>query len=99
MNSNEEWTDDILRSMEGSRRAKPRPELLKKIQASLSGHSTPVIQLVPWRSALVASALLLLINITAVYTYVQSNKKPSNQNLLAEAYSESLISSFQFYKL
>ncbi len=91
----EQWMEDVFQSMKGSRRAQPRPTLLAKIENQIA--AAKMIPLQKWRYAVAAAALLLFVNVAALLIY-QNTGEARSEVAAADAYSESLISSFQIYE-
>ena len=92
----EQWMEDVFQSMKGSRRAQPRPALLAKIERQID--AAKMIPLQKWRYAVAAAALLLFVNVAALLIYNQNSGEARSEVAAADAYSESLISSFQIYE-
>lgn len=97
----EKWLEEVFNSMEGSQRARPRPELLAKIENQIGDSKANVIALPQLRKYAAAAAVLLLINASALMYYIQ-NQDLSSQNIAAlnvdaDLYDESYINSFQLY--
>lgn len=93
----EKWTEAVLNSMEGARRASPGPDLLDKIEARLLEEKSfvqPKRQL-NWL-AVAAGLLLLAMNGIAVLQYSQ-NQSTGDQQVTSQ--ESGLISDFDFYEL
>jgi len=83
--------EDILESTKGSKRAKPSEDLLQQIEQRI-GVDGMIIPIGRLRLVAAAAALLLLVNILAVNTYLQSEVKENKQPNI------SLISDFKLYE-
>ena len=94
----EKWMDDAFQSMKGSQRAKPRPELFAQIEGQLMSSKQRVIAMYPWKSAVAAAVLMLLINSTALIYYNQDNTTSYEEIGTSDAYSQSLITPYQIYE-
>lgn len=93
----EKWIADVFSSMKESQRAKPGSELLGKIEDQIDLSKAKVVSMPYWKYA-AAAAFLLLINSTALIYHIQNKKLNDEDVALVDAYSESLIRSFQIYE-
>lgn len=94
----EKWMENVLNSMSGSQRAKPRPELLKKIQSKIGASETKVVPLRQWKYAVAAAILILLMN-TITWVYVNQPNPIRNESVtVVDTYNQTLIRSFQIYE-
>jgi hypothetical protein len=110
MNSEKEkWFEEVFQSMEGAQKAKPRPEVLAKIERKIaesnqnSQFKPTVISLTQLRKYAAAAAILLLMNASALMYYSQENVSFSENMASVDTqsdsniYNESYITSFQLY--
>lgn len=94
----EKWMEAVFQSMKSSQRAKPRPELLAKIEDRIKDSTSKVIPLHQWRYAAAAAVLILFANTSALLFYNQYEEVPVAEAVVADAYSQSLISNYQIYE-
>lgn len=94
----EKWTEEVFQSMKGSQKARPRPELFAKIEDKIAASKNKEIPLHQWRYAVAAAVIILLLNTTALLYYNQHNELSYENAVVADAYTESLISNYQIYE-
>ena len=93
---NEKNIERILNSMEGSNRAKPRPNLLQEIEQNLYQPETKIISLRQLRLAAAAVLLLLVANVWAIQNTATNESEISSTE---ELDSNSLIADYNLYEL
>lgn len=93
----EKWMNDVLDSVQGSRRAKPHPELFAKIEAAVYAPQSKVIPIRQWRLFAAAAVCLLMLNIFALRKYAQSNVS-AKEWLVENSVEETIISTYQLYE-
>ncbi|MBW1299019.1 hypothetical protein [Aquimarina litoralis] len=92
----EKWMEDILQSMNSSKRAAPRPELFQKIKNEFTNQKVAFITLTQWKLAIAAAIVVLCMNSTAIY-YI-AYKQPDDKNVtFSDTYNKALIESYQIY--
>lgn len=94
----EKWMEDVFQSMKGSQRAKPRPDLLVKIQNRIGVVDAKIVPLRQWRYVTAAAILLLLIDMSALVYFSQHNQVNYEDVAVVDTYNQSLISSYQIYE-
>ncbi|MEM1120251.1 MAG: hypothetical protein AAGJ18_07360 [Bacteroidota bacterium] len=94
----EKWMDAVFQSMQGSQRARPRPDLLAKIENQIAVSKVKIVSLRQWKYAVAAAAIILLMNITALRHFHQPQPMNEEKVVALETYSQSLTSSFQIYE-
>lgn len=94
----EKWMKDVLNSMNGSQRTKPKPELFAKIENRIALSKVRVIPRRQWQYTVMTASFILLINTTALFFYNQTNKIDYEEVVVVDTYNESLISSYQIYE-
>lgn len=87
----------VLESMEGSQRAKPKPELWGKIEEQIEASEAKLISIQQWR--IVAAAVLLLsLNLFALYDYTKNVAQSSGRTAMDNSATPPLISDYQIYE-
>ena len=94
----EKWTEEVFQSMKGSQRAKPSPELFAKIEEQIEVSETKIVSMYQLKYAAAAAALILLLNITVLFTYRNYDVVSYEGTIEANTYSQSLISTYQIYE-
>lgn len=97
-NEKEKWMEEVFQSMKGSQRAKPSAELFAHIQNRIANPEAKPVPMYQWKSALAAAAVILLINITALFYYSQQEGLFYENTSVTDAYHESFISTYQIYE-
>ena len=99
-NKTDKWIDDVLGSMEDSRRASPNPNVLHKIHQEINaGQHASIVQMSQWRYAIAATLLILMMNLVAVQWYRSHNVGgATGQTAISDTYGTSLITSYQIYE-
>ena len=97
MEDKRQWIDEVLQSMEGSSRAKPRPELFFLIEEQLGFSETVNLKKPNWRFVAVAAILVFVMNISALIYYDQNDYDFDESTQIENTYSQSLISNYQIY--
>ncbi|MEM9546118.1 MAG: hypothetical protein AAGA77_09095 [Bacteroidota bacterium] len=94
----DKYTEHILNSMQGSERARPRPDLFAKIENVILNDDRKIWVMKYWKLQVAAAILILVMNTTVLTVYNQ-NRELENINLSsANAYNHELISTFQIYE-
>lgn len=94
----EKWMEKVFRSMKGSQRATPSPELFAKIKGQVTGSITKVVPMYQWKYAVAAAALILLVNTAALFYYSNDNGISYENAVAVDTYNQSLISTYQIYE-
>lgn len=97
MKNKEQQIDAILNSMNGSKRAKPRPELLAQIQKKIRQPVAKILTMNQLRAVAAAAVLLVTLNVYA-FSSLYSNEALSENELVLQGDDESLISNYQIYE-
>lgn len=83
--------DAILKSTQGSHRAKPKADLLAKIEYQLYNQKASIIPIRQLRLIAAAAVFLLFINVIAISIYL-SQEVPSTE------YASSFIMDYKLYE-
>lgn len=97
-NEKEKWIADVFESMKGNQRAKPAPELFAKIESEINSSTAKVIPIRQWRYAAAAAALVLFVNVSALFYYQQNSGLAYEDVAVGDTYNQPLISDYQIYK-
>lgn len=89
--------NQILDSTKGSQRAKPREQLLAKIESQIYGTTAAIIPLRQLRVVAAAAVLLLMLNGWAVKNYLEKGVYQGKEAAVKQA-SESLILNYKLYE-
>lgn len=93
----EKWINDVLTSMQGSQRAKPKTELFTKINNQFINEKVIINSKILYKYAIVAICLLLMNSITLVYYFKHHQINTENVTSL-DAYNKALTNnSYQIY--
>ncbi len=92
----EQWIDEVFQSMEGSRRAQPKPDLLARIEQRIDGEETRILPISLRRIAAVAAILLLMLNGFAISQFSQSSATMAEEPA-GSVYDLPLISDYNLY--
>lgn len=76
--NNEQWKDEILKSMRGAKRAEPNPFLFTRIQSKLAEEIIPSSGF--WKIATVLSLFLLTLNISLIMQDQRATRESANRN-------------------
>ena len=82
--------NDILKSVEGGRRAKPKTDLLAKIEYQIYNQEATIIPIRQLKLIAVAAILLLFVNIITISIYL-------NQEKHQPEYTTSIIMDYKLY--
>jgi hypothetical protein len=97
-NNNDQWIEEVIRSMEGSERAIPSSGLFRKIEQNLISGD----RIIPLNKLLLmaaASVLLLMLNFIAVtQSKILSQNDSTQINEPIKSYDQLLISDYSIYK-
>lgn len=96
MSTKDKRFDNILNSMQGSQRAKPRPELFDAIQRKIRQPKVKILPMYQLRAAAAVGLLLLTLNVYA-FRSLFLNEATQDSGLVMEGNDESLISNYQIY--
>lgn len=81
MEEKELWVNEVLKSMAGSKRAEPKPDLYAKIQSKLS--EGKVVRLIPIRRIKWVAAVACLFIIANIYVfYARQKQTPINNKTI-----------------
>ena len=94
----EEWVNEVLQSKQGIRRAKPRPDLFADISDRISTSGGKVIPIFQWKYAISAAAIILLINVSALFYYNKNSNDSYSTIAVEDTYGQSIVSSYQIYE-
>lgn len=94
----QKWIDDVFDSMQGSRRAKPSPELFGKIETEIDAPEARVIPMYQWRLTAAAAVLLLVLNVFALRQVAESNALNTGEWVVERTSNQQLISNFKIYE-
>ena len=94
----DEWAEEIFQSMKGSKRSKPSPELLSKIESQIAFSNIKIVPRLQWRYAAVAAILILLLNTTALIYYKRHQQMKDAKVAVVDTYERPLIRSYQIYE-
>lgn len=95
MKDKEQQFDDILNSMKGSKRAKPRQDLFAAIQSEIQKPIVKVLTMSQIRAVAAVGLLLVTLNVYAFSSFYTDESLSENE--LVEN-DESLISNYQIYE-
>mgnify|MGYP000668897645 CR=1 FL=1 len=98
MRENKQWIEDVLKSTQGMRRAKPRPDLFVKIEEQIQGVEAKIIPFRRLQIAAAAAVLLMVLNITALSQYTNYIEGEEQELTEMEQSEQSLISNFNLYE-
>lgn len=94
----EKWIDDVFDSMQGRKRAKPRPGLFAQIEGQIDALETKVIPMRQWNYAVAAAILILVLNVFALRQYTKNNESTVSEMVVSDDSSQSLISNYKIYE-
>ncbi|MFK7950734.1 MAG: hypothetical protein AB8G11_24320 [Saprospiraceae bacterium] len=97
MKKKEQQIDAILNSMNGSKRAKPRPELFVQIQNKIRKPVVKILTMNQIRAIAAVGLLLVTLNVYAFSSFYL-NESLSENALVMQGDNESLISNYQIYE-
>lgn len=92
------WVDEVMNSLEGSRRAEPPASLLAKIEAQLSQEPIAQIPVRNLRWLMAAAVLLLSINLFSLRIAQSKQQHPATNVVLANEEAESLLPTYILYE-
>ena len=96
----EEWIDQVLGSTEGMQRAQPSPELLDRIEQTLTDQRAEKISATHWWLAAAAAIILLVINLFATRELLQAEGLQAfEKQAQVGNFQEPLLSDYNFYEL
>ena len=91
----DKWVNEVLGSLEGSKRAVPPPDLFARINQKIARPEAKIVPIGSYRLAAAAAVLLLVLNVWVLAQYAQTGALTSNEQVTVN--SESLISDFNLY--
>ena len=94
----EKWMDDVLGSLEGSKRAQPSPELFARIESQIDAPEAKVIPITQWRIAVAAAILLLMLNVFAMRQYAHRYEVNTDDLVVEVSADQQLISNYNPYE-
>ena len=94
----EKWIAEVFDSMKDSKRAKPKPELFKKIEQQIDAQDVPEIPIHQWRMAVAATLMLLVLNVFAMRLYTVSRELNAEELVLEDASTQQLAPNFKIYE-
>lgn len=92
----EKWMDDVFTSMQGSKRATPKPELFTEISNQFTDWKA-ANSWIQWKYAAVAAVFVLLMNSTALMYYIRQQQANHKSVQTLHPYHTSVTSSYQIY--
>lgn len=95
---NDNWTDDVLASMKGSSRAKPKKDLFSNIEAIIDQKSTRLIPLRQIRLAGIAACFLLIANSFAIYYTIKESPLEVSGQLAKDLLRPQYVTNYQIYE-
>lgn len=97
----EKWSNNVINSMVGHRRASIDPSVLTRLESNLFGneHRHPTLRhFIPWRRIAAAAVMLLAINIY-LFQMIESQKtKELARNTHIDKNEISLVSDYKLYE-
>lgn len=93
----EQWFENILSSMQGSKKAQPSADLFAKITEEICSTKTVVFPMHTIKRFAAAAALLVLVNASAIL-YCYNTNLSESENGVANSNSDKLISTFLIYE-
>lgn len=93
----DKWMDDVLRSWQGSQRATPHPDLLRKIEERIAPPALRLVSKREWRLGVAAAIALLLINGFA-WQSMQADTAYGQETMAYESNEGGLISDYNIYE-
>lgn len=94
----ENWMEDVLGSLKGSKRAQPNPGLFARIESQIETPEAIVIPITQWRLAAAAAILLLMLNVFAIQKYIQTYNLKTNELVVDANADQQLISNYNPYE-
>lgn len=94
----ENWMEDVLGSLEGSKRAQPNPGLFARIESQIETPEAIVIPVTQWRLAAAAAILLLMLNVFAMRQYAQRYEVNTDELVVDVSSDQQLISNYNPYE-
>lgn len=94
----EKWMEEVFDSMKGSERARPNPELYARIENQLDDPEAKVIPMRQWSFAVAAAILVLVLNVFVLRQFTQNNALNTNEMVVSNTSSQSLISNYKIYE-
>lgn len=95
---NHNWTDDVLSSMKGSSRAKPKKELFSKIEALIDQRTARLIPLSYIRLAGIAACFLLVVNSFVIYDNMQDTTVEVSGQFAEDIDQPRYVTNYQIYE-
>lgn len=92
----EQWMEDVFTSMQGSKRAIPKPELFSEITYQFKNWEVIDFR-TQWRFATIAAIFVLLINSTVLIYYIRQQKANNKSVQSMGLYHKLVTSSYQIY--
>ncbi|OJJ19370.1 hypothetical protein BKI52_21410 [marine bacterium AO1-C] len=89
------WIDEVMGSMQGSKKAQPNPELFTKIEARIDQPQTRSIKINRWQIA--AAIFLLVLNGFALRQITQKHRTTTPTTAKSKGLSQPLISNYKIY--
>ena len=83
-NDQEKWKDEVLASLQGSKRAEPDEALFARIEQELAAEEVRVIPMTFLRVAAVAAVLILGLNILGLLQVSQNQSLAVNETVSTE---------------
>ncbi|MFT5617159.1 MAG: hypothetical protein ACI85I_000375 [Arenicella sp.] len=96
-NQYENWKDEVLNSLDGMQRAKPKADLFAKIEAQVYDSELKIVPKSQFRLAVAATITLLIVNFSLAMNYTKSNGTNANSTN-QEMTSDKLISNYNLYE-
>lgn len=96
-NHEPKWTEEILESMRGSKRAQPAPTVLANLQQEIADEEAIIVSMRHWQKYAAVALLLLLVNVTALLLSAQQDKPATTDRRGHNPPPIALSHSFQLY--
>ncbi len=96
-NEKENWTEEVVESMQGSQRAQPRADLFAEIQEKVSTVGLKTLPMVSLRNYAAAAVLIILLNTAAMIFYARHDRYLANETESISSHYEPIYISFQIY--
>ncbi|MEO0470947.1 MAG: hypothetical protein AAF206_15070 [Bacteroidota bacterium] len=97
-NEKDTWIEEVMNSMHGSRRAKPRDGLFSDIERQLDETIRLDFRKRQWRMLAAAVVLLFVVNAYIVFSFTQNNSPQQTEYAIEGVSSQSLVSGYNLYE-
>lgn len=97
-NDKEQWTEDVLNSMQGHQKIHPSSKLFSKIERGIHKKDAQLISLPIRRFAAAAAVALIILNAWSVSIYLQKQHKGQEESISIASPKSPLLSDFNLYE-